>query len=308
MTITEDPITFSLSYKGQAHTISLPPTTTYSLLKSHIAEMPGVNLPQELQKVVVKGRAVFNDEQTIVEMGLCTGAKIMLLGTPAKIVEGIRDASERAAARAKRDAAAHHSIRPRGAPAMPSSFGTLETLPEFRDSTTARTLLSRLSTDPAIRQIMYMRKWRVGVLKELHPARDSSILGYNQNRGHSIALRLRTDALDGFRHYPDLVRVLLHELTHMVHDDHDTHFHAMNRELNKLYKEFSGRTLAGVSGTGFVDEAPVAAFEGGAFTLGGTPVPVGRERRDVLADAAAQRLTKEEMELDAACGSARHRR
>lgn len=58
-------------------------------------------------------------------------------------------------------------------------------------------------------------KWSVQHLTELSPS-ERSILGYNRNKGEVIALRLRTDDLKGFRHYPTIRRVLLHELAHMV--------------------------------------------------------------------------------------------
>jgi len=37
----------------------------------------------------------------------------------------------------------------------------------------------------------------------------------------------------GFRYYDSIKKVLLHELAHMVHDDHNTAFHEFNRDLTK---------------------------------------------------------------------------
>ncbi len=80
------------------------------------------------------------------------------------------------------------------------------------------------------------------MLKELAPSLQtgilevtgSAILGYNENKGMSIALRLRTDDLESFRHYHMIIDTLLHELAHMVHSDHDKHFYKLNRELEKV--------------------------------------------------------------------------
>ena len=69
---------------------------------------------------------------------------------------------------------------------------------------------------------MNKHNWDVGVLKELDPA-QATILGYfdaltssyNENKGQSIALRLRFE--QGFRDFSTIRDVMLHELTHMVH-------------------------------------------------------------------------------------------
>ena len=50
---------------------------------------------------------------------------------------------------------------------------------------------------------MKTRNWNVGLLKEIHPIHDSSILGFNKNKRQVIALRLRTNDMDGFRNYAD---------------------------------------------------------------------------------------------------------
>ena len=71
---------------------------------------------------------------------------------------------------------------------------------------------------------MTRRRWRVGILKEFAPSLETGIvgvtngclLGYNQNMGQVIALRLRVDTLEGFRHYRIIIETLLHELAHMV--------------------------------------------------------------------------------------------
>ena len=79
---------------------------------------------------------------------------------------------------------------------------------------------------------------------------DSCLLGYNQNKGEKIALRLRTDDYGGFRHYHVIIQTLLHELAHMVHGPHDRQFWALFRQLRKEYDSLhwsktSGRALSG---------------------------------------------------------------
>lgn len=58
-------------------------------------------------------------------------------------------------------------------------------------------------------------KLSVGALTEVSPF-ERTILGFNLNAGELISLRLRTDVLDGFRHYKSIRKVLLHELAHNV--------------------------------------------------------------------------------------------
>lgn len=46
---------------------------------------------------------------------------------------------------------------------------------------------------------MKRREWTVGLLTELHPHRDPTLLGLNKNAGEAIYLRLLTDDLSGLR-------------------------------------------------------------------------------------------------------------
>lgn len=95
------------------------------------------------------------------------------------------------------------------------TFGPIQVLPEFQEQDKARAVLERLKNDRGIIGIMKLHKWQVGALIELSPA-QKTILGYNRNKGELIALRLRTDDLEGFRHYDAVRKVLLHELAHNV--------------------------------------------------------------------------------------------
>lgn len=112
------------------------------------------------------------------------------------------------------------------------TFHDIETLPGFADRQEAHKLLQRLARDVGISAILVKHQWSIGVLAEMSPA-ERHILGYNQNKGQRIALRLRTDDLRSFRPYDLLRKVLLHELVHMVWSEHDANFHQLHRQLNK---------------------------------------------------------------------------
>lgn len=57
------------------------------------------------------------------------------------------------------------------------------------------------------------------------------VLGYNVNRGQEISLRLRTDDLRGFRKYARIRETLVHELAHMVWEEHDDRFKTFNSQV-----------------------------------------------------------------------------
>ncbi|CAA0837093.1 Unknown protein [Striga hermonthica] len=99
-------------------------------------------------------------------------------------------------------------------------------------------LLHKLASDPGIVAIMNKHRWRVGILTEMAPVgyvgiSPKCILGFNQNHGEEISLRLRTDDLKGFRKYESIKKILLHELAHMVYSEHDSNFYALDSQLNK---------------------------------------------------------------------------
>lgn len=202
-------------------------------------------------------------------------------------------------------------------------FSRFDTLP-YPSAERALQLLHRLADDRGIRGIMLQRAWNVGLLHELCPRQRPDILGYNQNAGQSIALRLRTDDLTGFRHYESVRKVLLHELAHMVHGEHDHRFWALYRELERDvvrldWSAHGGRLLTSAAGGDFYqsqegqedldDTARRTTFTGGVYRLG-TLASAERQQatpmRQLLADAAILRLTAEERAMAEACGSGGH--
>ena len=98
----------------------------------------------------------------------------------------------------------------------------------------AMQLLERLAMDPGVVAVMKERELVVGTLGEMDPIDDRimqhkqgegvCVLGYNTNGGTRIDIKLRTDNLEGFRPYPDLVATLLHELSHNWVSEHNLLF------------------------------------------------------------------------------------
>lgn len=120
----------------------------------------------------------------------------------------------------------------------------------------ARRLLEKLSTDPGLRAIMKERELVVNTLGELDPIDDrimetmeaktgGCLLGYNTNHGLRIDIKLRTDDLQSFRPYPQLVQTLIHELSHNWVEEHDilfwTNYGQMRAEY--LYYHMNSKIL-----------------------------------------------------------------
>ncbi|PPD99425.1 hypothetical protein GOBAR_DD03542 [Gossypium barbadense] len=113
-----------------------------------------------------------------------------------------------------------------------------------------------LAADPGIIAIMSKHRWRVGVMTEMAPVgyvgvSPKCILGFNKNHGEEISLRLRTDDLKGFRKYESIKKTLLHELAHMVFSEHDSNFHALDKQLNEEaasldWTKSTGHALSGI--------------------------------------------------------------
>ena len=161
----------------------------------------------------------------------------------------------------------------------------------------AAALLRKLASDSNILSLMERRKWAVGLLAEMPPqglvgVSSSCLMGLNRNRGQSIHLRLRTDDWLGLRPYEKVVEVLLHELTHNVHDDHDDDFKALNSELAKEYRaNLDVYRSARSTADGPVKDAsaePLEAEDAGYTLGGGLEAPVV-DARAAAAAAASRR-------------------
>ncbi|KAJ1773912.1 hypothetical protein IW140_003150 [Coemansia sp. RSA 1813] len=293
---------FSISHKGQAKAFVLAETTTLGELRDMVADAFGVE-PQN-QKMLLKG-GNFAHDTTAIEEAISENARIVLVGTATRDLEAFKaSTAKREEGRANRNlymAKGASSIYRTRATQIGSDHGfqEFETLPDFPDKERALKMLHKLANDEGVKQVMKKHEYLVGTLRELHPF-ERTILGYNRNRGQVIALRLRTDSLDGFRDYMEVRRVLMHELAHMVWDEHDTNFRALNsqhcREVVELDWTRRGQTVgpAGASYYEPQDESEAQSVDGGAlgatgFVLGGEAPLLPPGDSDNSTDAAARR-------------------
>lgn len=278
------------------------------------------------QKLLLHGKKLVAEPgATLASLGVQSGAKIMVVGTKQEVLEATSAnfrknetmAVERAdalqASRLKRYRGARG-----GEPEPEYRFLKLAVLegrcPDARGRiralnspppSEAMALLKRLATDRGVLAIMAKYKWKVGLLKEFPPADgkvgvdNQCLLGYNKNRGMEIGLRLRTDDLDGLRPFEVIMRTLLHELTHMVHDDHDINFRELCSKLTKERFQLDWTKQGGAT-TAYGDEGPSelwetedemgAVFQGGSGELGGA---MSTEDPRELALRAARRRQQE---------------
>ncbi|KAI3643384.1 hypothetical protein MP228_012939 [Amoeboaphelidium protococcarum] len=190
------------------------------------------------------------------------------------------------------------------------SFKVLDDTQEIQ--TKALQMLHRLSVDVGIVSLMQENRWIIGELIEISPVLHPTILGYNRNGGQTIALRLRTDDLSGFRHYNDVRSVLVHELTHQVHSEHNADFWHLCRKMERHVMDQT--TTIGKPTTRERDHGIVTdwdriesgqTFTTGAYRLGGGGTVNAEDSpdRDVIAQATMLRLTKQEQIIQEGCQS-----
>jgi hypothetical protein len=203
-----------ITYGKEQHTIPIEPTDTLADLKLKIEELTSIQPPhQKLIHKLIKPNATNNDQVLIVDL-LPPNSKILVMGTTQRGMQQIEKESRILEIRKKRETDTSSKRATTQSPHKEYTFLSLKPLPEFPDHQQALQILAKLRDDPGIQSLMSNHKWKVGELIELHPAHQT-ILGYNRNRGQTIAVRLRTDDLKGFRHLSDVRKVLIHELAHM---------------------------------------------------------------------------------------------
>lgn len=258
-------INLNIVYRGTEHKVSLNCESTLNQLALLLEEM--LSLAPYTQKLFITGHTkplhLANNQTKLADAGIEEGMKLLLVGSTDEAVSpfqhntkiedttviGFEQEEERANKRAKVEATTYPTSSP--------YFGNFEVLPQFSTppSSQAMNLLLKVAHDPGIVAIMKKHNWKVGTLKEMPPEGlvgiDSvCILGYNQNQGQAIALRLRTDDMKGFRHYNVIKSTMLHELTHIIWNDHDDNFHKLLRQLNKESEELDWtKTKGHVLGT-----------------------------------------------------------
>ncbi|KAI8320982.1 WLM-domain-containing protein [Martensiomyces pterosporus] len=279
--------TVSVSHKGRAVEFALDTNTTVAELKEVIAEEFGVE-PGNQRLLPRGGRGTLTRDTDAVSAAIPSGTKVVLVGTATRDLQALatqvekrqlgRQNYEKFKTRASDIYTTRsHNVRTLGDSEDEYTFHGFETLPNLSQRDKAMGILHRLAKDEGVRQIMKKRQYKVGILRELHPF-ERTILGYNRNRGEVIALRLRTDDLEGFRDYLSIRTVLMHELAHMVWDEHDERFRRLNsehcREVIELDWTLRGRKLAGDRAVFYNPEESDDHVDGGSlkesgFVLGG---------------------------------------
>jgi len=239
----------SLSFKGQKADIKLALSDSATMVFMLAAEaFADCNLPADmsLAKVVHKGKKL-QPALALEAQGVKAGSKLMLIASSStavgQVINSVSDPtirgfeSERALEKARRA-----PFEKGGGSAWKSEqdrefkFSKLEVV-AFPASVKphpfeAEKLLTKLATDPGIVTCMREHRWSVGKLVELDPADDqkkhdgsgATTLGYNENAGFRIYVRLRTDDLRALRPYRELVNTLLHELSHNSFGPHTEPF------------------------------------------------------------------------------------
>lgn len=336
----------SMHFKGQSFDIPVQVGDTVSTIFDFAQE--ALQFPRENCRLIHRGKqlqphATIGDEKT----GLSAGAKVMLVASSARDVAYVKssraDPLVKGFVEEERD---ERSRKRRTMAAAMSAWGTKQDSEyrfnsikaEFKYHTPtpydAERLLEKLATDPGIIEIMKARQFKVGILTEMSPVEaqermakegtpNMDLLGYNQNHGDKIVLRLRTDTLKGFRPYHDIMNTLIHELTHNVWGPHDHNFWKLFGELKAQYMRFhrfwsqGGHTAdSGVNGqfAGFADEeddvaAPASGFGqvlgSAASSESGTAVaaaPVGMAERRALVVTALGKRTRALPILRSVCG------
>ncbi|GAA6007915.1 hypothetical protein JCM10207_004922 [Rhodosporidiobolus poonsookiae] len=272
----EHTLTLSITHAGRTLDLVLPLSSPLGSLSESLSTH--YNLSPASLKLLVKGKKLTLDpppnqpEQTVEaalrdvageaavaaasgEGGARKPIKALLVGTKRSELEALHAAE---ALRAKKHAAfLFHQAHP-AARLSSSSRAGVHTLSGDGSDDPARyrfyelqpfpasvpqldkrkAMLERLAADPAVLDVMRRHKFAVGVLTELHPLLQPTLLGLNTNAGEKVSLRLLTDSLDGCRAYSDVRRVLLHELAHNKWGPHDNNFKELNSLLNKEVAAF----------------------------------------------------------------------
>ncbi|GAA5885540.1 hypothetical protein JCM6882_007459 [Rhodosporidiobolus microsporus] len=258
-----------ITHAGRTVEFALPPSSSVSDFSATLSAE--FDLSPASLKLLIKGKKVqlaSAADQTVEQALRMVGAsqavadgvgaqkpvKALLVGTKRSVMEA-EEAAE--ALRQKKHAAfLHHQT---SSPSRPSSssragihtisdeaddparyrFYDLQpyppTVPQFEKR---KAMLERLAADPAVRDLMKRHRFAVGVLTELHPILQPTLLGLNTNAGEKVSLRLLTDSLDGCRSYLEVRKVLLHELAHNRFGDHNNDFKELNSLLNREVAAF----------------------------------------------------------------------
>lgn len=349
---------------GQVSVPTIPEGSLHSIVE-FVNEVLGqaTGIEVDFTKIIHKGKRL--DLQSSVRDSLIDGDTVLLLFTPRQEIEAMRKAEkvdhrirsfeEEEALEQKRLAASSVASQSFWGEEQDAryKFVKFEVCSRFvtPHPFDAEKLLLKLATDPAIKKIMRKYQWTVGVLAEMDPKSDmialrreaedgACVLGYNENAGHKIYLRLRTDDEREFRGYDGLINTLLHELTHNVRGPHDEEFWKIFGQLKAEYLKFHEteyrqgssqarrvinaeakvsreiRSQAGNSALSQSERRAAASVVSSANTqqvhqpyiptrLGATNSRARRDEREKLAKAAEARLMPQQQEK-CDCGHPEH--
>mmetsp|Transcript_24914 Transcript_24914/g.70937 ORF Transcript_24914/g.70937 Transcript_24914/m.70937 type:complete len:666 (+) Transcript_24914:96-2093(+) len=322
---SDDAVFFvALQYRGASYGVPVQAEDAIASIFDFAQE--ALDFPRENCKLIHRGKMLRpdHDSLTVGEAGLQAGTKLMLVASSAHDVSFVQssraDPLVKGFVEEERD---EISRRKRAKAGMASAWGTKQDK-QYRFNSIkaefkfiepppfdAEKLLQRLATDPGIIDLMTSRRFTVGILTEMSPVEaqdrmakrgtpDMDLLGYNQNAGEMIVLKLRTDTLKGFRPYHDLINTLIHEMTHNVWGPHDQNFWKLYGELKAQYMRFhrfwshGGKSAADGPGKqfqGFVGDDDDDGKEASGFgqTLGGDGSALGnltpRSRAAMAAEA-----------------------
>ena len=92
--MASDSISFTVTFRGVPHTLTIPPSTTLAELHLQLEELTGV--PPALQKLLYKNKKSpgNNDveQMTVTNAGLKNGVKVQMLGSTPQDLDGLRAA------------------------------------------------------------------------------------------------------------------------------------------------------------------------------------------------------------------------
>eukprot|EP00462_Mataza_sp_D1_P003362 CAMPEP_0175102640 /NCGR_PEP_ID=MMETSP0086_2-20121207/8574_1 /TAXON_ID=136419 /ORGANISM="Unknown Unknown, Strain D1" /LENGTH=393 /DNA_ID=CAMNT_0016377523 /DNA_START=6 /DNA_END=1187 /DNA_ORIENTATION=+ len=210
----------------------------------------GFDVQNMIFKVVFKGKKI-TAQDTLASKGVKNKSKLMVIGTPSlvasaeeekKVDSRVKSFEQEDAALAKHKAANKQAtegtqwgLLAQNTQYKFAKFGTVKRFEgQVPHPFAARRLLHSLAADPGISGVMKKYQLNVGMLEEMDPddrlaaveakKRGGCLLGYNQNAGAVIYLRLRQPDSPAFRPYTDIIDTLLHELAHNLVGPHDVFF------------------------------------------------------------------------------------
>ena len=311
-----EPAYVTLSVSGADRRVKITENATAALLFDAVAGA----LDASTVKLLHKGKRLTRDDP------LTPGMRVLCLGTTTRqkqaiaaqrsdpTIRGFKAEAQREAARrgATEDLAQHPEYK----------FCRIEAVKRFDGRSgphrfEAEKLLRSMASE--VSEIMISHSWTVGGLIEMDPRDDQimkkkqqeggCLLGYNENMGARIYVKLRQD--DGsFNDRDALMKTLLHELCHNVVGPHNAVFFALYADVRAEHlaltrkatgrhrtladastKETVARELASEAGNGALQggERASAAFVANAVSM--LPdAPVAPPPPPPAVDAAEQRV------------------